>query len=148
MTNKYLNPGIKIFRITYFKKYSAFVFAVLFVAFAFIYQFDDILFMRPQSVHQWRQCDCLSFALNYYNEDVNFFTPQLHFLAGDGTGKTVSDCPLIYYSVAQLWKVFGYHEFIYRLLVLIICFVGLLLLMRVIEDILKDSFIAIFLANS
>ena len=51
MTNKYLNPGIKIFRITYFKKYSAFVFAVLFVAFAFIYQFDDILFMRPQSVH-------------------------------------------------------------------------------------------------
>ena len=83
--------------------------------------------------------------MNYYNEDVNFFTPQLHFLAGDGTGKTVSDCPLIYYSVAQLWKVFGYHEFIYRLLVLIICFVGLLLLMRVIEDILKDSFIAIFI---
>ncbi len=130
----------------YFKKYSALIFLFLFVLMSLIYQFDDILFMRPQSVHRWRQCDCLSFAQNYYNKDIGFFEPQINYLAGDGTGKTVSDCPLIYYSVAQLWKVFGYHEFIYRLLVLLLCFVGLLSLMKTIEGILKDSFSAIFIS--
>jgi len=146
MITTFLEKGRILVKKNYFKKYSITIFAILFVVMAFVYQFDDILFMRPQSIHQWRQCDCLSFALNYYNDDVGFFTPQLHFLAADGTGKTVSDCPLIYYSVAKLWKVFGYHEFIYRLLVLSLCFVGLLALMKVIEDILKDSFIAIFIS--
>ncbi|NJO89159.1 MAG: hypothetical protein HC831_09520 [Chloroflexia bacterium] len=102
--------------------------------------------MRPQSIHQWRQCDCLSITLNYYNENVGFFEPQMHYLGKDGTGKTVSDCPIIYYSVAKLWKVFGYHEFIYRLVVLTLCFLGLVALMKTIEKILNDSFIAIFIS--
>lgn len=133
-------------KFTYFKNYSIIIFALAFILMALAYNFDDILFMRPQSVHQWRQCDCLSFALNYYQEDISFFEPQLNYLAGDGTGKTVSDCPLIYYSVAQLWKVFGYHEFIYRLMVLTICFLGLLSLMKTIEGILKDSFMALIIS--
>ncbi len=131
---------------SYFRKYSALIFSLLFLLMALIYQFDEISFMRPQSVHRWRQCDCLSFAQNYYNKDISFFEPQINYLAGDGSGKTVSDCPLIYYSVAQLWKIFGYHEFIYRLLVLLMCFVGLLALMKTIEGILKDSFSAIFIS--
>jgi hypothetical protein len=135
-----------IFTKNYFKKYSAIVFAVLFVLMSFFYRFDDILFLRPQSVHQWRQCDCLSFTLNYYHEDIGFFSPQLHNLAEDGTGRAVSDCPLIYYSVGKLWKVFGYHEFIYRLVVLLFCFVGLLALMKLVEDLLNDSVIALFIS--
>lgn len=130
----------------YFVIYSGWIFLLLFIIISLIYQFDDILFMRPQAVHQWRQCDCLSFANNYYHNDANFFSPRLHFCAGDGTGKTVSDFPLIYFTVAQLWKVFGYHEYIYRLVVLLLSFAGLLALMKTIEDILKDSFLAIFIS--
>lgn len=136
----------QIFRISYFKKYSIVVFVALFTIMAFVYNFDDILFLRPQSIHQWRQCDCLSFAMNYYNEDVGFFEPQVHYLATDGTGRTVSDFPLVYFFVAKLWKVFGHYEFIYRLVVLSICFVGLLALMKLVEDLLKDSVIALFIS--
>ncbi len=72
------------------------------------------MFMRPSSFHQWRQTDCLSIAKNYYHEGMNFFQPKIHY-QGVAEGKAVSEFPLINYSVAALWKVFGEHEFIYRL---------------------------------
>jgi hypothetical protein len=91
----------------------------------------------------WRQCDCLSITLNYYQDNNPFFEPSIHNLGIDGTGKTVSDFPLIYYTVAQLWKLFGYHEFIYRLVVLMFFFSGLFALFKIFENVLKDSVLAI-----
>ncbi len=135
LNNKYL-----------FKNFAPLIFIFLFVLLFFLYGFNEIIFMRPQSVHQWRQCDCLAFTQTYYQDHNNFFEPQILYLGDDGTGKTSSDFPLIYYSVAQLWKIFGKHEFIYRALVLILSFTGLFFFFRMIEDLLQDSFIALWVS--
>lgn len=137
--------SLKLFpgKYSYFPKYSIWIFLVLIIALSGIYKYQHILFLPTQSVHQWRQCDCLSLTMNYYQDNNIFFEPAVHHLGRDGTGKTVSDFPIIYYTVAQLWKIFGKHEFIMRLLNLLIFFVGLISLFKTFENILKDSFIAI-----
>lgn len=84
-----------------------------------------IVRLRPQSVHQWAQCDRAAVALNYYQYGFNFFKPQVHNL-DNGTGITGMEFPIINYTVAILYKIFGYHEFIYRLLELLIFSMGLL----------------------
>ena len=128
---------------SYFPKYSKWIFALFLLIFSITYNYQDILFKRPQSIHQWRQCDCLSITMNYYQDHNPFFEPSCHNLGNDGTGKTVSDFPLIYYSVAQLWKLFGYHEYIYRLVVILFFFSGLFALFKIFENVLKDSVLAI-----
>jgi len=82
--------------------------------------------------------------MNYFQDNNKFLEPSVHHLGRDGTGKTVSDFPVLYYAVAQLWKIFGKHEFIARLVNLLIFYAGLSALFKTIEIILKDSFMAIF----
>ena len=72
-------------------------------------------------------------------ENRDFFEPAIHWV-GEKDGKTVSECPLIYFSVAQLWKVFGYHEFIFRLINILIVFSGLFCLYKLIQLIISDAF--------
>lgn len=128
---------------SYFPKYSAWIFLVLLFVLGAVYDYQHILFLSPQSLHQWRQCDCLSLTLNYYQDHNLFFSPAVHHLGKDGTGKTVSDFPLLYFSVARLWMVFGKHEFIMRLLNLLLFFVGMTSLFKITERVLNDSFMAI-----
>lgn len=130
----------------YFPKYSLVVLLGIIGILFFVYGFNNILFMRPQGIHQWRQCDCLSFALNYFHNDATFFHPAIQYLGKDGTGKTASGFPIIYFIVAKLWKLTGYHEFSYRILILLITFTGLATLTKTVEAILKDSFMAIFVS--
>ncbi len=73
------------------------------------------LFFRPRSYHQWRQSDCLSITKNYYEEGMHFFSPKIHY-QGPAEGKAVSEMPILNYTTACLWKIFGEHEYIYRLL--------------------------------
>ncbi|MGC9343596.1 MAG: ArnT family glycosyltransferase, partial [Bacteroidales bacterium] len=127
----------------YFPKYSRWIFILLFLLISIIYNYQEILFKPPQSIHLWRQADCLSITLNYYQDNNPFLEPSIHNLGRDGKGKTVSDFPLIYFTVAQLWKIFGQHEFIYRLFILLIFFSGLFALFRLLEEALRDSILAI-----
>lgn len=128
---------------SYFPKVSGWVFLIVFVLLSFTYDYHSILFKTTQSIHQWRQCDCLSITMNYYQDNNSFLEPSTHNLAGDGTGKTISECPIIYYSVGSLWKIFGHHEYIYRAIVLLFFFFGLLAVFKLFEVILKDSILAI-----
>jgi hypothetical protein len=129
---------------SYFPANSSWIFLAVILALSLIYNYQQILFLSPQSLHQWRQCDCLSLTMNYFQDNNNFFEPAVHHLGNDGTGKTVSDFPIIYFTVAQFWKVFGKHEFIMRLINLLIFFAGLFAMFKTIESVLKDSFIAIY----
>jgi 4-amino-4-deoxy-L-arabinose transferase-like glycosyltransferase len=81
--------------------------------------------------------------MNYFQDNNPFLQPSVHNLGSDGTGKSVSEFPLLYYAIGQLWKIFGHHEFIYRFLVLLFFFFGLLSLHKLIENILKDSILAL-----
>lgn len=81
--------------------------------------------LRPQSIHQWAQCDRAAVALNYAQESMNLFQPRVHNL-DNGTGITGMEFPFVNYSVAILYKIFGVHEYIYRLFVLCFFTAGLI----------------------
>jgi len=84
--------------------------------------------------------------MNYYQDNNAFFEPSIHNLSADGTGKTVSEFPIVYYSVARLWKLFGHHEYIYRAVVLLFFFLGLFAVYKLFEKELRDSLLAMILA--
>ncbi len=114
-----------------------FLLLLIFVSWGFGYH--KILHFRPSSIHQWRQADCLSFAINYYQEGMHFFKPAVHWIGNQGDGRTVSEFPIIYYTVAFLWKIFGYHESIFRMVDLLIVFSGLFSLYKLCSGLLEDK---------
>ena len=97
------------------------------------YDYPGILLKRPQSVHSWRQCDGASLALNYYQHGMHFFKPEVHLLNSD-SGKTgyaaPSEIPVLYYFVAAVYSIFGYHDYIFRFINLLIFIIGLLYLFK------------------
>lgn len=77
---------------------------------AAIYGYGPMLSLDPQSFHHWRQSDCASLTLNYYQLDLPFWQPQIHGLVSDnGTSghAAPSEIPLYYWSIAQLYKLIG-----------------------------------------
>jgi len=79
---------------------------------------------------------------------MNFFHPELHNLTSDdGTsGKCApSEIPFLYYLVAIFYKVFGYHDFIYRIINTLIFYLGLFYLFRLLNILLDDLFWSISL---
>jgi len=101
----------------------------------------DIIFLRPQSVHQWAQCDRASVALNYFQEDMNFFKPRVHNL-DNGSGITGLEFPIVNYSVAVLYSLFGFYEWIYRVFMLILFSIGMMVFSKIAKYYLKDSMLA------
>ncbi len=123
-------------------------FLALFVAMSFYYRLDRTMFYRPQSLHAWRQTDCLSITQNYYQRNNSFWEPEIYNqLSDDGhSGKTAGEFPLLYYVVALLWKLVGKSEFLYRLIVLSISFTGLFALFKFSKEVLKNNVQALFVS--
>ena len=118
-------------------------FIILLLIVSIIYDYPSILFKRPQSVHHWRQSDCASITLNYYQTGMRFFKPQTHNLTADNntTGYVAtSEIPIGYYFVAILYKVFGPHDFIYRFVNTIIFLLGLFYLFKICYLLFNDFF--------
>lgn len=80
--------------------------------------------VKPIGVHQWRQTDCASFALNYYQNNTPFLKPQMHNQTGSN-GYAASEFPIIYFITGKLYAVFGFHEWVFRSVNLLFFFVGL-----------------------
>ncbi len=118
------------------------LFLFLFLTISWYYDYHKILSYKPQSIHKWRQSDCASITLNYYQHGMKFFHPEVHNLASDNrtTGYAVGECPILYYFIASLYKVFGHHDLIYRLVNTLIFFLGLFALYKILERWLDDSF--------
>ncbi len=136
-------------RIEKLKQYNPKVYQWLFIGLliltSFAYSYHKIIGMRPESVHQWRQSDCLSITMNYFMENRNFLDSSVHRIGVSDNGKTVSDFPIIYYTVAKLWQVFGHREWIFRLFDTLILFSALFALFKFCEDLLKNSVWAIMI---
>lgn len=124
------------------------LFVITFIAMCFYYSLHETMFFRPQSTHVWRQADCLSLTQNYYQLNNSFWEPEIHNQLSDDdlTGKTTGEFPLLYYSIAQLWKLIGKSEFAYRLVVLLISFTGLLFIFKFSQEVLKNNSQAIFVS--
>jgi hypothetical protein len=123
--------------------YERIIFFILLLLISYLYNYHNIAFFRPQSVHNWRQSDCASLALNYYQNGMKFFQPETHNLTSKNftSGKAAtSEIPFLYFFVAILYKIFGYHDYIYRILNTIIFLSGIYSLFRMLSK-LKLNFI-------
>ncbi len=125
------------------------LYILLLAGLAVFYGYPDILFKKPQSIHKWRQSDCASLALNYYQGGMHFFQPQTHNLTSD-QGRSgyccPSEIPILYYGVAILYKLFGPHDFIFRFLNMLLFFMGLFYLFKTYLYLLKDVYWSVFLS--
>ncbi|MBL7811972.1 MAG: hypothetical protein JNL57_07075 [Bacteroidetes bacterium] len=67
----------------------------------------------PYSMHQGAQADRACVAWNYYHESMNFFLPRvMESRAWDGIAGM--EFPALPYTSALLYKIFGFHDGIYR----------------------------------
>lgn len=133
-------------------KRNNWIFVGLLLSVTFLYNWHNSYNRGPFSIHQWRQADCLSITTNYYQDNLPFLEPEIHWMDDYGNSRTVSEFPIIYYSVAQIWKITGKHYFVYRILVAFLVLTGLFYLFRLCNDLLKDPFwasiIVLFLFSS
>ncbi len=122
---------------------SRIIFAALVISLFLLNYYSKTLFYGPCGPHQWRQADCLSITKNYYEEGMHFFHPKIHF-QGVKEGRAVSEFPILNYTVAALWKVFGQHEFIYRLLEYLIFIAAMFTLFNTLLAGFRSSLLAFF----
>ncbi len=108
------------------------------------YDYHHILLMHPKSQHMWRQCDCSMFAYNYYKYDANFFHPRLNNLIGID-GRQGAEFPIIYYVASILYRLFGFHDGLLRIIDTLIFLAGLIYLLRLSDKLISSSFYAVYL---
>lgn len=124
------------------KRQERLLFLLLLFGVAFYYNYHEIVFKRPQSIHQWRQSDCASIALNYNKQGMDFFHPETHNLTSDnGTSSkcATSEVPILYYAAATLYGIFGYSDALYRIFVTLLFLLGLYYLFLFVRHTLKDT---------
>lgn len=97
---------------------------VLLIAISWYTHVFTMMNQRPQSVHMWAMCDRGSVARNYAQESMNFFQPRVHE-AKNGEGICGMEFPIMNYSAAIFYKLFGFNELWYRLLMFIVYSFGL-----------------------
>lgn len=85
----------------------------------YYFNFDEIIFKRPQSLHLWRQSDCLSITDHYYKGN-QFLNNQVYYLGDKNDGKTMSEMPILYYTIGKIWQFTGKNEAIYRFIIFFI----------------------------
>ena len=111
----------------------------LVILFAFFYEYNHLIFYLPQSNASWRQADCASFTLNFYQHGMHFFKPHVHnVLSNDGSA--VGECPILYYFIAILYHIFGPHEVIFKIVTVFIFFFALSGLFRITFRLTGDLF--------
>ncbi|MFO7371021.1 MAG: glycosyltransferase family 39 protein [Bacteroidales bacterium] len=132
--------------ISFTKNHPLVLFYSVLALIGFFYFYHTILFSPPQSIHRWRQADCLSITLNYYQHGMNMIKPELHLMISDdmNSGYAACEAPLLYYFVALLYKIFGPHEYIYRIVNVLILFIGLGALFRISLRLLHNFVAAAF----
>lgn len=119
-------------------------FTVIFVILAIHFRFYETINLPPQSTDLWRQADCYSIALNYYQHGFNFFQPQVHFLFSQN-GFAAGEFPLIYFVSAILFKFFGVHFFLFKGLNLLIFYLGLYFLFKLGYRFINEAFFPLFI---
>ncbi|MBK8949784.1 MAG: glycosyltransferase family 39 protein [Flavobacteriales bacterium] len=109
---------------------------------AWTYGYHEILFKRPQGYHAWRQSDCLSMTWHYMHDDLPFWEGKMHYLGPDGSGRALSELPILPYIIGKVWRTTGQQEWLYRAFVMLLSFSGLICLFLTAFTLLKDGILA------
>ncbi|MGL4596350.1 MAG: hypothetical protein ACRCYO_02405, partial [Bacteroidia bacterium] len=130
----------------YFPYRSLLLFLAVFLTQCLLYNYPHVLKRGPCGQHIWRQSDCASIAINYYKENHALTEPHMHHCTAKGQVVTMSELPILNYAAAQLWKIFGFHWMVYRLLSLFFLGIGLYALFRIFERLLRNSIWCVLLS--
>ena len=118
--------------------------AVFFVSLQVFYSYVGVykyIGNRPSSIHMSAQCQRASIALNYYRTDMNFFKPKIQrYIKGEGI--TGVEFPIIYYSAAIMYKLFGFNELYLRSISLILFSLGIFCFYLMADKFIKNSVIS------
>ena len=104
-----------------------------------VYKYLD---RRPCSVHSWAQCQRASIAQSYYRDNMNFFLPRTQNYTKNG-GITGVEFPIIYYSAAVCYKLFGFNEIYLRVISLSIVTLGIFFFFLLVNKFLGNPFISL-----
>jgi len=118
-----------------------FCFAIVLLSWSFHY--FEIFNYAPHATHSWRQTDSTSFAQNYYEDGLNFFSPRIHHLERGEGFVCPSEFPILYYLTASIWSIFSPHDGVLRLLNFLILVMGLFSISKVTLKLTNDVFYAL-----
>jgi hypothetical protein len=88
-----------------------------------------LLAQKDVLILEWRPTDLAAIALNYYRHGFDFLHPQILW-GGNGPGYVETEFPLIPYSIALLYGVFGVHDWL-ALVVPMLSGIGLAIVLNV-----------------
>ncbi len=117
-------------------------FILVFTLICSVYEYGRVLNLPPLPLHIWRQTDCLSIAAHFHEGKATMMEPSMHARLGDlGTsGRTAGELPVLYWFVGQIWKLTGPSEFVYRLIGLLLHFIGSFALYAAVRKVLTSHF--------
>jgi len=95
-----------------------------------IYNYPYSLKLNPRNHHNFRQYDCLSFALNFYSDRGSILEPRLNNLGEVNNGKAATEFPIVQYLIGKTWKITGVNVTVYRLTNLLFLIIGLFYLYK------------------
>ncbi len=118
------------------------IFLFLFLLICFYYDIHQTIFYPPSSLHSWRQADAASITLNYYQNGFEFSNQKFH-INGMGEGRKLTECPILYYTIAHLYSIFGVNDWVFRGTSLLIVFLGFFALSKLTFKIVGNNFISL-----
>lgn len=93
------------------------------------------------SFHPAEQADRASITLNYYQNGMNFWNPEVHNLS-DETNNVIAEFTGMHYLTAVLFKYFGVQEGIFRMMGFLPFVLGLLALFKFVLQFTKDDLLS------
>lgn len=124
------------------------IFVLVFICISFYYNLHQSSFMRPQGLHQWRQSLGAAYAMNYYNYNLDPSQSRIynHIVDEGESDIAFAEFPVLYYSIAVLYKIIGPNESIFRTVNLLILFLGLFYLKKSLELFFKNHIWALLVS--
>lgn len=86
----------------------------------------------------WRECDIAAVARNFYVEEMNIPYPRVDW-RGDGPGFAEIEFPGLWWSIAGLYNIFGFHEELGRIIPFAFSIASLLVFLRLATRYLKPT---------
>lgn len=105
------------------KYFEYFIYSLIIIIVYSLISAGKYLHYPPAGIHHWAQSDRASIAYIYYQYNNSFFLPMT-FNINNGNGITGVEFPIVYYIVAQFYKIFGFNDFIFRFFNLGLTLVG------------------------
>lgn len=127
------NSPIKKYLPSLSTKYAIYSLLLIFIILRIIYLFSPII-----GAQSWRQADTAAMARNFFENGYNILYPQIDW-GGNSPGFVESEFPIYQYIIALLYKIFGLHEFIGRLISIFFSIISIYLLYKIVLKLIDQK---------